>query len=63
VPLSFASPGGLAADGPVLELTFTVHTGRATTQLIAAQSQAVAVDGTSPVALPGPRTLALRITK
>jgi DNA-binding transcriptional regulator/RsmH inhibitor MraZ len=63
LPLTFSNPAGLAGDGAVMELTFTVHTGRATTQLIAAQGEAGSTDGTSRIMLPGPRSLSMRIVQ
>jgi general secretion pathway protein D len=61
LPLNFSNPEGLSGDGAVVELTFTVHTGRATTQVIAAQGEAGGTDGSSRIPLPGPRSLSLRI--
>lgn len=63
LPLAFVKPEAVTHGGAVVELTFTVHTGRATTQLIAAQTEAVAGDGAGRLMLPGPRSLSLRIVR
>jgi len=63
LPMSFARPGGLAGDGPVVELQFLVHTGRNSTQIIATQADATGIDGSSHAMPLGPRNLLLRITR
>ncbi len=62
IPLTFSQPPALAGDGTLVTLNFTVVAGKAMTQLIAAQVDAKAEDGTTRLLPSGPRTHLLRIT-
>jgi hypothetical protein len=61
IPITVANPDGLSADGPLLTLSFAVRVGRASTQLIVAQTDVKAEDGTSRLIPPAPRAFAMRI--
>jgi general secretion pathway protein D len=61
IPLTVANPDGLSTDGPLLTLSFAVRVGRASTQLIVAQTDVKAEDGTSRLIPAAPRSFAMRI--
>jgi hypothetical protein len=62
VPMSFGAGEGLAGEGALLELSFTVQTGRSSTQLILAQSEPTGLDGSARAALLKSHSLQLKIT-
>lgn len=62
IPLHFSRPQALSGSGVLVNLTFAVTTGRASTQLIASQMSVTTDDGARVMIPSGPRSYALRLT-